>query len=414
MPTILLAVAAAVFVIQDSVLSAFAEAWVRESSIVSLERAVVAAPDHSLAWLRLGARQSRDGEADSAIASLRKAASLTPNSSSPRIALALELERKERFDDAEEVLLRAAALEAGFRPRWSLANYYARRADWDEVWNWTHESILADPAQLATAASLCWRAEADPATILDLAIPDEPEANRRYFAYLYDVAQLDAMRQAWPRFSAVVGESDTEVATLYIDRLIAAGFVDEALSAWNLLCDRELLPYDPLRGPDQLFLTNPYFLTDPLGSGFDWTAHDQRGVLWTRRPVQEGRGMIDFRLSGVQQSGIPLLTQVIPAVPGTYTFQFEFVTQGMPIQTGIGWVVRDLYSGAEIRGFSSLNNAEGFWDERTLSFSVPSGARAALLELRYVETGTVERRLDNFGLRNMRLSLTEASEAPAP
>jgi tetratricopeptide (TPR) repeat protein len=414
LPAVLLVAAAAFFVIQDSLLSALTEAWIGESSLVSLRRAVVAAPDHSLAWLRLGVRQSRDGEADSAVARLQKAVDLAPNASSPRIALALELERRGRFDEAEDALLSAAALEAGFRPRWNLANYYARRGEWPEVWHWTHESILADPAQLAAAASLCWRAEADPATILDLAIPDEPEANRRYFAYLYDVAQLGAMRQAWPRFSAVVSESEIGVATQYIDSLIAAGFVDEALHAWNLLCDRALLPYAHLRGPDQLFLTNPFFLSDPSDRGFDWTAHDHPGVLWTRPPVQGDRGMIDFRLSGVQQSGITLLTQVIPAVPGTYALRFDFVTQGMPIRTGLGWVVRDLYSGVEIRPFTTLNNAEGFWDGRNLSFAVPPAARAAVLELRYVVVESMERRLGSFALRNMRLSLTEPSEAPAP
>lgn len=413
MPVVLLVAAAAIFVIQHSLLSALAESWIGESSLISLERAVAVAPDRSLAWLRLGMRQSRDGEADRAVASLQKAVDLAPNASSPRIALALELERRERFDEAENALLGAVALEPGFRPRWNLANYHARRGNWAEVWRWTNESIRADPAQLATAASLCWRAEADPATILDLAIPDEPEANRRYFAYLYDVGQLDAMRQAWPRFSAVVSESDAETATQYVDRLLAAGFVDEAVGAWNLLCDRSLLPYGPLRGPDQRFLTNPSFLNEPTGRGFDWRVHDHGGVLWTRPPVEGDGGTMEFRLSGVQQSGITLLSQVIPSVPGTYSLRFDLVTQGMPVRTGLGWVVRDLYSGAEIRPFAMLNNAEGFWDGRSLSFSAPPGTRAAVVELHYVEIESMEHRPGSFALRNIQLSPNESPEAPA-
>ncbi len=414
LPTVLFVAAATVFVVQSSLRSALTEAWIGESSLVSLQRAVAAAPDRSLAWLRLGLRQSRDGESDSAVPSLEKAVELAPRASSPRIALALELERVGRLDEAERALLSAAAAEAGFRPRWNLANYYARRGNWDQVWRWTHESILADPAQLAAAASLCWRAEADPATILDLAIPDEPEINRRYFAYLYDLGQLDAMRQAWPRFSVAATDAEVEVATRYVDRLIADGFVDEAVDAWNFLCDRALLPYGHLRGPDQRFLTNPFFLNDPSGRGFDWTVHDHRGVLWTRPPVQGNRGTIDFRLSGAQESGITLLAQVIPAVPGTYSLGFDFATQGMPIRTGVGWVVRDLYSGAEIHPFATLNNAEGFWDARDLTFIVPQDTRAAVLELRYVEIESKERRLGGFVLRDLRLSLAEASEASAP
>src|SRR5690606_22261088 len=104
-------------------------------------------------------------------------------------ALALELERGGRFDEAERALLSAAASDVGFRPRWNLANYYVRRGNWDQVWRWLHESILADPSQLAASASLAWRAEADPSTILNEGIPDIPEINRRYFAYLYDLGQ---------------------------------------------------------------------------------------------------------------------------------------------------------------------------------------------------------------------------------
>jgi len=414
LPAVLFVGAASLFVIQSSLRTALAEAWIGESSLVSLERAVAVVPSRSLAWLRLGVRQSRDGESERAVASLEKAVERAPGASAPRIALALEQERVGRFDEAESSLLSAAAAEAGFRPRWNLANYYARRANWDQVWHWTHEAILADPGQLAAAASLCWRAEADPATILDLAIPDEAGINRRYFAYLYDLGQLDAMRQAWPRFSAVVTEAETEVATQYVDRLIAAGFVDEAVDAWNLLCDRALLPYGHLRGPDQRFLTNPFFLSDPSGRGFDWTAHAHRGVLWTRPEVQGNRGMIDFRLSGAQESGITVLTQVLPTVPGTYSLRFDLATQGMPIRTGLGWIVRDLYSGADIHAFETLNNAEGFWDAQGLAFVVPQGTRAVVLELHYLEIESKERRLGGFALRNVRLSLAEASGAPAP
>ena len=117
LPAVLLVGAASVFVIQGSLRSALAEAWIGESSLVSLERAVAVEPDYALAWLRLGVRQSRDVESDSALASLQEAVKRAPGASSPRIALALELERVGRFDEAEDALLSAAASEAGFRPR---------------------------------------------------------------------------------------------------------------------------------------------------------------------------------------------------------------------------------------------------------------------------------------------------------
>ncbi|MDA1234756.1 MAG: hypothetical protein O3A53_08135 [Acidobacteria bacterium] len=61
LPAVVLVAAASVFVVQSSLRSALTEAWIGESSLVSLERAVATVPDRSLAWLRLGLRQSRDG-----------------------------------------------------------------------------------------------------------------------------------------------------------------------------------------------------------------------------------------------------------------------------------------------------------------------------------------------------------------
>ena len=84
----------------------------------------------------------------------------------------------------------------------------------------------------------------------------------------------------------------------------------------------------------------------------------------------------------------------------------------MPIRTGLGWVVRDRYSGAEIHPFATLNNAEGFWDAEDLSFVVPPEVPAAVLELRYMEIESKERRLGGFALRDLQLSLARTSEAP--
>src|SRR5690606_9676691 len=99
LPVVVIVVAAALFIVQSSLRSALAEAWIGESSLTSLERAVAVAPERPLAWMRLGIRQSRDGDSGSALASLETAVERAPSSSPPRIRLALELERERRFDD---------------------------------------------------------------------------------------------------------------------------------------------------------------------------------------------------------------------------------------------------------------------------------------------------------------------------
>ena len=84
----------------------------------------------------------------------------------------------------------------------------------------------------------------------------------------------------------------------------------------------------------------------------------------------------------------------------------------MEIRTGLGWVVGDLYSGADIHPFVTFNNAEGFWDVEDVTFVIPPGTRAAVLELRYLVVESQARRLAGFSLRDVRLAPAEATGAP--
>ncbi len=413
LPTALLVGVAVVFVCQSAIRTTLSQSWIGNPSLSSLERATAISSNNSLGWYRLGLKQANEGAAGAAQRSFRMAADLAPSDSATRIALGLEFERAGQFHEAERTLLDGSVVDAGFGVRWSLANYYLRRGDWDEYWLWLRDAIQADPTQLPLAASLSWRANADPATILDRGIPDQPDTNRGYFAYLYDLGQLDAMRQAWPRYSAVLTRTETPLAAQFINRLIDAGFVEEAVDAWNLLCDNILLPHAPLGPEEQRFLTNPYFLTAPSGLGFDWRAQEYRGVAWSRLPIARGRSGVEFRLAGTQESGLTLLSQVIPTVPGEYTLKFEFATQGMPTRTGVGWVVKDPYTGETLRAFEGLHNAEGFWDSGDLTYTAPVGTRAVVLELYYeaAEVGVLRR--GGVLLRNVELSKTDSDGAVA-
>lgn len=414
LPVVMLASLAAIFLFQGAIRSALSESWIAGGTMASLERATVIASNNPLAWLRLGLRQSKDGDAVTAAMSLEQVVHLSPSNSSSRIALGLELERAGRLAEAEKALLDAAAVHNGFAPRWSLTNYYQRRNDWEQVWRWANEAIRSDPSQLVVVASLCWRANVDPATILDRVIPDLPGTNRAYFGYLYDLGRLDAMRQAWGRFSKEATTSESRLALQYIDRLIAAGFITEAVESWNLLCDRALLPHAPIDPVQGRYLTNPYFLTDPSGNGFDWRSEIHRGISWYREAPVRDRGALEFRLSGAQTNGITMLAQSIPAVSGVYRLGFEFATQGMPIYTGVGWRVSDLHTKEVLRPFESLNNAEGFWDTDSLTFSVPEGTKAIALELLYQDQDLGTRRLGSVRLRNLGLSVTVPEGLPTP
>src|SRR5690606_17812558 len=123
----------------------------------------------------------------------RRAVELAPLDLTPRLELTATLQASGKDDEAEAALLEAAELDQGYRPRWSLTNYYLRKGETEKFWQSARETLLAYPESAAMVLGLCWRAFGDSTLILDRAVPDEPEVQRRYFEYLLDQERLEAL-----------------------------------------------------------------------------------------------------------------------------------------------------------------------------------------------------------------------------
>ena len=382
-----------------------AEAWVEQGSRESLERAVAWAPSNRIGWFKLAALEAREsGEPAAGLEHLQRAAELGGSDATSRIDLSLALEAAGNVGEAETTLLAAAEVDPGFLPRWALANFYLRQGREDEYWKWTGEAVQANPRLLSTAMNLSWRAFDDGDLILEKGVPDTAEVNRAYFTYLIDTNRLGSLLTIWPRLEADLKVFDVPNVALYLDQLLLADQVDKAVEVWNALCTRGYVPFQALSLDQGPYLTNGDFSSRINGLGFDWKVPNAEGVTRVQTETGPGQAAIEIRLSGAQPEYTQLLMQMTPIQPGhRYVLIYEYATQQLPAETGIGWIVRDGRTEQIIAEPASLENAEDFWYETSFGFDAPDDVGLLRLELKYQRVPGTTRQRGRFVMRNLRL-----------
>ena len=404
--------AGAVFATQAAVRRALAADWTAWPGSKTLAKAIALDPPNPVAQRReafLAAQRS--GDAGEAVPALRKAVELAPLDLTPRLELAAALQASGQDADAERALLEAAELDPGYRPRWSLTNFYLRQGRIEEFWESARSTLLAYPEAAAMVLGLCWRAFGDSTLILEKAVPDAPEVYRRYFAYLLSQERLEALNELWPRMAPALEARDVPMASLFLDRLVFAEETDRAVDVWNHLCREKFLSYAPLNYPGGPYLTNGDFGTRVSGVGFDWKVPPAQGVFRVQRATDFGTRALEIRLSGAQNDDALLLAQVVPLPPGRYLFRYEFATQRLPRLTGLFWVVRDNQTERILAQSPFIEAAEDYWNTMSFLFDVPDHPRFLRLEFRYARAENTDRHRGRYVMRHAGLSAVEGGAA---
>ncbi len=392
---------------------AIGEFWIAYPSETSIESALQAVPYNHLGWMRWGLlRAHSTGDPLEGIPSLRRAVELKPQDSQALVNLGLQLEAGGQTDEAEQALARAAAVDRGFQPRWSLANFYLRRADEGAFWKWIRDAIDADPSSVEPAAQLCWRVSADSSVILDRAIPDRPYVNRRYLDFLLNKDDLPSLIAVWKRLRPHLSDLDRRAGMVFTNRLIDGREIDRAIQAWNDMATLELIPFAPLSADTGPNLTNGNLDEDLSGWGLNWSIPAVAGVRSIHNRVELEPSSVEFRMSGAQPEYTLLLTQAIPVIAGrAYRLSFEYATQNLPQQTGMRWSVKTA-PGVESSATPPLRAAEDFWDSSTFEFQAPPDAKILFLEFEYQRVIGTPRQRGRFVLRDLSLTRIEAARLP--
>ncbi|HYM09319.1 MAG TPA: hypothetical protein VEU62_01230 [Bryobacterales bacterium] len=344
-----------------------------------LERAVALAGANSDAWARLGALREKRGESSGAAQALLRAVELNRYDAAAWVDLGLHWETEGDNKKAEQCLQEAVRVNGGFYPRWVLANFYLRQGGGEPFWTAMRQAISRSKADLTGAFELYWRAFDDPNEILQKGIPDAPEISRRYFRFLLESNRTAVAAGPWNRIAGSLQPADLPWATQYLDQLLSAPSVTEAVQVWNHLCEAGLLreqPLDPARGR---VLTNGRFELPSSGLAFDWRLARAEGVT-SDRQASGGAPALCIHLSGAHPEATDLLSQLAPVEERqTYQLRYHYATAGLPDDTGLYWTVEEIPGGAKLMSGASLAAADE--GAREGEATVHTGPRTSLIRL---------------------------------
>jgi tetratricopeptide (TPR) repeat protein len=290
---------------------AWADANFRRRTLESVARASAIMPRNA-EYLAFRALQLDYDGLDST-PTLRRIAALAPLSSAPRIRLGLAAEIGGDFDSAEKWLLDAARVDRQFEPRWTLANYYFRRGNTAQFWQWMRSALEMSYGDRRPAFDLCWRMSGDPQEILSRAIPARHEVIGAYLAYLLETRRLSAAAPVALKFASAGDPNDRPLLLAAVDAFIDAGDGASARALWTAMG----LP------------VSSDFETPGTGHGFDWRILDVPGVS------HAGARIV---LSGQQPESCELLRRFVSLQPhARYIVHWETRTQNIASPTGLEW-----------------------------------------------------------------------------
>jgi tetratricopeptide (TPR) repeat protein len=228
---------------------------------------------------------------DEPAALLARAAALSPYDAGIRVRLGLHAEAAGDYAQAERWLLEAARLSRRYEPRWTLANFYFRRANETEFRRWAREALAVSYGDRTPLFDLCG-AMGECVDIL-------PECREVRLAY----AQYAAAR------------SKAGDASALIERLAATVAADSEVRPIQDLCRALMAEYHAAAAfrcaasiaPEQVFgwhaeQTRGVGVYPRAAGGWsvslDGTQPESVELMWRYHAVTGGRCTLDVELHG--------------------------------------------------------------------------------------------------------------------
>lgn len=326
---------------------------------------------------------------------LAAAAALDPGNADTRLRLGLADEMLGDFPAAERRLLEAARVSRQYAPRWALANFYFRRGDRDRFWSWANAALRIGYGDLDPVFALCWSLTTDAAEIRRRAIPDRAPVLNVYVQFLLRTGRLAASEPVAARLAAVATRDDLSALSVWDNLQLDQGSPAAAVTVWNTLCHRHLLPYQPL-DPDLAPLTDGDFRgASPVTGGFTWRLPRVDGAA---AELDRRAACLRVEFGGNQPESCAPVLQYVPVTAGNeYWLGFEYRTTDIAPASGLAWDVLPARAGADAFASSPWLSSED-WKRGEVCFHAPASGlvRVALTYRRLLGTariiGSVETR----------------------
>jgi hypothetical protein len=313
-----------------------------------------------------------------------RAIRLNPYDARSWISLGLIDEEQVDVTQAEANLLRAAAVDATWLPKWSLTNFYFRRQRWDSFWAWAQKAAQMAPDDVTPLLRLAWYVSTSEPEIQDRLRIRRTDLQRQFLLFL--IAQDDAAAVAsWGNRALTSGLDSGEDVLAACEWLMEQKHPELALPLWNGLAARHQIPFSAVSPGSGDAITNGSFVRQPLSRGFDWRLANPDGVsafLNTDPPA------LGFEFSGRESESLLLLSEVVPVLPKKpYTLSIESASSDIAPGSGLELVAADTASGELLARTPGL---AGSGQVRQVCFSTPQDVRFLTLMLDYHrQQGTV-------------------------
>lgn len=391
--------AALVFSVAEAIGLAWSDVLYSTEALESVQKAASMEPGNADHLARLAELEERAGEDPRPV--LREAIDRRPDDSELLIRLGLVEEAAGRTEGAEDLLLRAAGASRKYQPRWTLANFYFRRGEKSEFWHWAREALAVSYGDRTPVFRLCWAMEPDPDVISNKAIPDRRVVRLAWMNFLFSEQQLPAAAALAEELAREASTPETNALLGATDTLLREGDYGSALSVWNQLCVRRLVPASPVDPRNGSVITNGDFATAASSRGFGWRASRTEGVFLT-----QSTGRWTVALSGSQPERRELLTQYVALAPGgryRLSAKYRSRSAGMlrdVVSSGLRWRVRT--QARAVLGESEELNFDGEGIS-IFEFLVPEDVTGALVVLHYERASGTMRMEGSVELEEVRL-----------
>jgi tetratricopeptide (TPR) repeat protein len=349
---------------------AVADSLYRQNTFESLNRAAALVPGNA-AYLALLA-EHKEGLGFDPEPLLTAASALSPEDSRYWIRLGFRAESENRHDQAEQYLLRAAAVDRKFDPRWALMNFYFRRARAPEFWRWTERALEFSYGDRTPLFRLAWEASQDPAEIRRH-IPDNKGILTDYLGYLINYGHFEASVPLARQLAGLMtpGEN-TSLLLSWWDQALTRDS-PSALAVWNSLCDRRVLPFSSLQPAEGKIVTDGGFSEISLQRGYAWHLSRTEGATAEPDPVAQ---QLSVRLSGNEPENVVLAEQFVPLAPGSqYRIAWDSLSPRPDSLPGLSWTVT---SGAASLGRSPALTPGSAWKSEQFTFASGTNTFARL------------------------------------
>jgi len=354
----------------------WADYQARKETLAGMEAALRCMPQQAEYHFRLSVLTA-DTDPARSIEALQRAVKANPSDARSWISLGLRCEEQGNLKDAERYLLRAAAEDRRYLPRWTLANYYFRRTDMVEFQVWAKaaaEMVLVDASGLFR---LCGRVVEDGKLIDRLEIR-RPMVRASYLSYLLNEGRLDVVMPAVRKVIEGGRDADVPLLMAVCDRLIERASAAEALEIWNRLADARRIPFGTLDPKSGRVLTDGRFAATSTSNSFAWRMPAVEGVSAS---AEDNGGGLRLTFSGSEPEDCQLLEQIVPLREDTgYELGFKYRASGIAAAAGLEWRVTELDRGA-VLGQVRLSSEDEQWTG--IRFRTPAQCRLGRLALRY-------------------------------